>query len=479
MSTDGPPMIAILGDVNHGKSSVVATLAEDDSVRIGPFPTTTQCQRFRVRDRVRDRDLFKFVDTPGFQNAREALPELRAAASHTEPLAVFHEFVARHKDERFFVHECRLFEPVLEGAALLYVVDIAHPMEPRHDAEMEILRLTGAPRIALLNCTGEPKHRAAWEARLRQHFNAVIDFNAHRADFANRIELLRSLALVHPAGQVKLRAAIEVLLRDREEKLGTAARIIVDLLADLLACRLVDSVKDPAPSALATQRATMEREFREKIATREAAAHRDLVKTFAHRLVTVAGDGQSGFLQDGRFVEKTWSLLGLRGWRLLTAGAGGGALVGAKVDLMLGGATWGLGAAIGASLGGGVAFAGSHRAPNITVKLPFLARVLVGNELTAGPITNPNFPWVILDRALGVFLQVSHRAHARRDQETLDAAALAGALTARQAGINDAPESVRHALAKAASAIRKNRFDPERRETAVAALQDWLRKLSE
>jgi hypothetical protein len=442
-------------------------------VRIGPFPTTTHCQRFRVRD------LFEFVDTPGFQNAREALPELRAAASHAEPLAVFRDFVQRHKDERFFVHEVRLFEPVIEGAALLYVVDVAHPMEPRHDAEMEILRLTGAPRIALLNCTGQPKHREAWDARLRQHFNAVIDFDAHRADFANRIDLLRSLALVHPAGQVKLRAAIEVLLRDREEKLGTAARIIVDLLADLLTCRIVEGVKDPAPTALLKQRETMEREFREKVVTREAAAHRDLVKTFSHHLVTVAGGGQGNFLRDGLFVEKTWSLLGLRGWRLLTAGAGGGALVGAKVDLLFGGTTWGLGAAIGASLGGGAAFAGSQRGPNLTVKLPFLSRVLIGHELSAGPITNENFPWIILDRAVGVFLRVAHRAHARRDEETLDATSLAETLAARKAGINDAPDDVRHPLVKAIREIRKNRFDPERREAAVEALQGWLRKIAE
>jgi hypothetical protein len=126
------PVIAILGDVNHGKSSVVATLAEDDSVRIGPFPTTTQCQRFRVRD------LFEFIDTPGFQNAREALHELKHAGTHADPLSVFRDFLERHRDDRFFVHECRLLEPVIAGASLLYVVDVAQPMEPRHDAEMEI-----------------------------------------------------------------------------------------------------------------------------------------------------------------------------------------------------------------------------------------------------------------------------------------------------------------------------------------------------
>ncbi len=470
MSNTELPVIAILGDVSHGKSSVVATLAEDDSVKIGPFPTTTHCQRFRVRD------LFEFIDTPGFQNAREALSELRAAGTHVEPLAVFREFVARHASDHFFVHECRLLEPVLAGAALLYVVDIAQPMEPRHEAETEILRLTGAPRIALLNQTGEPRHRAAWEARLRQNFNTVIDFDAHRADFANRLALLEALATVDIAGKAKLRAAIEVLKRDRDEKLDTTARIIIDLLANLLTRRHTEALRDPV--CVAAQRREIEERFRAELSGRELAAHREIVKTFAHRFVAVSGEGGGDPLRDGLFVEQTWSLLGLSGWKLLAAGAGGGAVVGAKLDLMLGGASWGLGAALGALSGGGVAFAGSRKPPGLNVKLPYFHRAIVGTELTAGPVAHENFPWIVLDRALGVFVSVARRAHARRDEETLDAASLAARLRERRAGMEEAPPDLRKALTKAIREIRRGRFDPERRESAVAALREWLRQIA-
>jgi GTPase Era involved in 16S rRNA processing len=279
MSAPELPVIAILGDVNHGKSSVVATLAEDDSVGIGAFPTTIQCQRFRVRD------LLEFVDTPGFQNAREALRELKEAGTAWQPLAVFRDFVTRHQDDRFFIHEVRLLEPVLEGAALLYVVDVTQPLEPRHEAETEILRLTGAPRIALLNQTGEPRHRAEWEARLRQNFSTVIDFDAHRADFSNRLALLEALATVDLAGKAKLRKAIEVLQRDRDDKLDTTARILIDLLADLLSARQVEALRDPL--RIAAQRREVEEHFREKLVQREIAAHREIIRTFAHQLFAV------------------------------------------------------------------------------------------------------------------------------------------------------------------------------------------------
>ncbi len=41
------PQFAVVGHPNKGKSSIVATLAMDDSVRIGPQPGTTQhCRRY-------------------------------------------------------------------------------------------------------------------------------------------------------------------------------------------------------------------------------------------------------------------------------------------------------------------------------------------------------------------------------------------------------------------------------------------------
>ncbi|HET6409507.1 MAG TPA: DUF3482 domain-containing protein, partial [Chthoniobacteraceae bacterium] len=331
-------MIAILGDVNHGKSSVVATLSEDDSVGIGPFPTTVQCHRFRVRD------LLIFVDTPGFQNAREALRELQPASQHSEPLTVFRDFVQRHRDDRHFVNEVRLLEPVIEGAVILYVVDTSQPMEPRHEAEMEILRLTGATRVALLNHTGDPVHLGAWEARLRQHFSTVIEFDAHKADFANRIDVLDALAKIDVRHKTQLQKAIKAFARDRDQKLDNTARIIADLISDVLPRKVTARIKDASKLGMEELRNELEGRFRDEISRRERLAHRDIVKTFEHRLVSMEEGAERGLLIDDLFVDETWSILGLRGWRLLATAAGAGALAGGKFDAVVGGASWGLGA---------------------------------------------------------------------------------------------------------------------------------------
>ena len=41
------PVFAVVGHPNKGKSSIVSTLARDDSVAIGPMPgTTVKCRRY-------------------------------------------------------------------------------------------------------------------------------------------------------------------------------------------------------------------------------------------------------------------------------------------------------------------------------------------------------------------------------------------------------------------------------------------------
>jgi hypothetical protein len=466
------PVIAILGDVNHGKSSVVATLAEDDSVGIGPFPTTVQCQRFRVRD------LLVFVDTPGFQNAREALRELQPASQHSEPLTVFREFVQRHRGDRYFVNECRLLEPVVEGAVILYVVDTSQPMEPRHEAEMEILRLTGATRVALLNHTAEPVHRGAWEARLRQHFSTVIEFDAHQADFANRIDVLDALAKIDVRHKAQLLDAIKALSRDRDQKLDNTARIIADLLADALTRRVTARIRDASKAGVEELRGELAQRFREEITRRERDAHRDIVKTFEHRLVSVGEGSERDLLIDDLFVDKTWSILGLRGWRLFATAAGAGALAGGKFDAIVGGASWGLGALIGAGIGGGIAFAGSKSAPRLEVKLPGTRQAIAGAELVAGPVRHENFPWILLERAIGVFTSVSRRAHARRDRETLNAEELAIRLKSQGASVEDLSNDTRNRWSKVFAAIRKGRLNVEERDEFVRSVRDWLGRIS-
>jgi hypothetical protein len=464
------PTFAVLGAVNHGKSSVAATLAENDRVRISPMPgETVECQRFSLGE------LFVFFDTPGFQNAREALAELRPAAQAADPLSLFAAFIERHRGEPEFDAECRLFEPVVHGAGIVYVVDGSRPVLDIHGAEMELLRLTGAPRLAVINPTGSDDHVAEWRRRLGQHFNAVRDFNAMRAGFAERIELLETLAGIEQAWKPALMQGVQLLRDEWRARLDDAAQRIVDLLAELLQHRETADAppegEDAAPAAEA-----LKRRYMAALAEREARAHAALIELFGHHLVK-AGAMPDQLFADDLFSEATWSLLGLDSRQLLAAGAMAGAAVGAGADLLSAGHTLLAGSAIGAALGAAGAFALGKRRPDLTIGVPsgrlpgplgalWPDRIkLGGRELVVGPYGALNFPWIVLDRAMGTLAHVMQRSHARRDETTLQADALRALLSDRGLASADWDETDRRRCERVFGKLRRGSIEAADRAT--------------
>jgi hypothetical protein len=67
---------------------------------------------------------------------------------------VVRTFVEVHRRQSQFADECELLEPILNGAGILYVVDGSVPYGEEYEPEMEILRWTGQPSMALINPIG-------------------------------------------------------------------------------------------------------------------------------------------------------------------------------------------------------------------------------------------------------------------------------------------------------------------------------------
>ena len=111
------PTFAILGHPNEGKSSVVSTLAEDDSVRISPVPGETRhCRQYPVA--VDGTEIIRFIDTPGFQQPRQTLKWL---AAHDGPdRRMLADFIAAHQTNPDFTDECELLSPLKEGAGIIF-----------------------------------------------------------------------------------------------------------------------------------------------------------------------------------------------------------------------------------------------------------------------------------------------------------------------------------------------------------------------
>lgn len=113
------PCFAVIGRVNSGKSSVLATLLEQDDNSIIPISNTpgetTKNQLFTLD--INNETLIQFIDTPGFQQAlgvKKAILALHQTANPNDTgsmpsLATLKAFVEQNRQQ--FPDECELLLP--------------------------------------------------------------------------------------------------------------------------------------------------------------------------------------------------------------------------------------------------------------------------------------------------------------------------------------------------------------------------------
>ena len=190
------PRFAVVGHPNKGKSAIVATLAEDERVAISPIPGTTQfADEFTLQ--VGGESLYTLVDTPGFQRAHAVLQWLQQHETDASSRpALVQEFVQAHKADPRFHDECTLLDPITKGAGIIYVVDGSKPYGAEYQLEMEILRYTGQPRMALINLIGEANFIDEWRQALDQYFSIVRVFASKYApSFSSFVSLPFTLCI--------------------------------------------------------------------------------------------------------------------------------------------------------------------------------------------------------------------------------------------------------------------------------------------
>jgi Domain of unknown function (DUF3482)/50S ribosome-binding GTPase len=410
------PRFAIVGHPNKGKSSIVATLAEDDAVAISPHPgTTTQARAYPMR--LDGEVLYELIDTPGFQRARETLAWLKAHDRGAgERAAVVAEFVKAHENDPRFHDERELLTPIVQGAGILYVVDGSKPYGRQYEAEMDVLRWTGGPRMALINLISSGDHVEEWRAALGQYFSIVRVFDAFRADFGKRIELLRAFGAIDERWAGSLNRAADALVAERERRKLRVANEIADLLVAALTATA--TVPLPNPDDQQQARASARAKLGDEVRRRERVARRGVEEIFRHPGLGTR-ETETAYLAEDVFSAQSFNLFGLSTGQLALTGAASGAVVGSVVDVALGGASLLLGAGIGAAVGAFGTLAGAGRIAKVEV----LGLPLGGYELIVGPITDPNLPWVLLGRALLHAKLVAERNHARREELVVDAQA--------------------------------------------------------
>jgi hypothetical protein len=400
------PTFAVVGHPNEGKSSVVATLTEDDSVRISDFPgETTICSDYSVR--VDDRVLIRFLDTPGFQHPKETLDWMQQYIDQGQhPAKAFVEAFRQDTSKR---HDVELMTPLAAGAGIIYVVDGSRPLRKSDLCEMEILRMTGNPRLALINPKdGEDTFLQDWKDACAKTFNLTRTFNAHHASFGERMALLESLKRMHQDWEPAMVQAVGAFEADWKGRNREAARVMTECLAKALELQTEGKASEQKQEDAIRKR--LVEDYQQSIIKFEENAQSKIRVLYRHRQFRPRLPEQS-ILREDLFTERSWQLLGLSRRQIIMAAAilGGGA--GVKLDLLFANLSFGLFTLSGATLAAVGAWLKGENMARVSVK-----RMKIGGvHLTVGPNRNPQFPFVLMDRLLLYYQIIINWAHARQD----------------------------------------------------------------
>jgi hypothetical protein len=409
------PVFAVVGHPNKGKSSVVATLSQNDSIVIALEPGTTR-ERQAYPLSVDGQVLYTLVDTPGFQRPRRVLEWLQAhslsASDRAETVAAF---VRQHREDPRYHDECELLTPVIEGAGIIYVVDGSVPYSPENEAEMTILRWTGRPSLALVNSIGPDDYGDTWQAALSQFFQVVKRFNAVTASFQQHLGLLKTFGQLEPGWERPLEQAIDHLSHQRLQRRRQTAELTARAIEEMLSWReqrtlvLTDATQAHGESLAAELR---ERWYDHQ-RRREEALRVAVERLYQHNHISRQGAALDWQNDHDLFSERSRQAFGVSRGYLTTAGFGAGAAGGVGLDALALGHSLGAGALIGGLVGAASSYFYGDRLALSALRLGPLKQGV--QTASFGPAQDSQFGYVILGRAVDHWWRISHRNHAGQD----------------------------------------------------------------
>lgn len=407
------PKFAVVGHPNKGKSSIVASLSLDDSIQISDTSGTTKKSRsFPLI--VDGKIIYELYDTPGFQRARKVLAWLKQKdVSADKKASVLREFVYQHIDDERYSDEIELLKPIIEGASIIYVVDGSKPYSPEYEAQMEILRWSSQPSMALINLIGNDNYVEQWKLALGQYFRLVRVYNPMMANYLTHITILKSISQLKEEWVEPMENSIEIFKQFHQQKIDNSVELISDTIIRIVSYTNEYPILDTP--ILDTEIEEITQEYKLDIIKFELEFQKDIDKIWNHKYIFK--DEINLNLNDVKlFSKESKYIFGLGKKEIISTGAMSGAVIGSGIDILSGGATMLLGLVMG-SVVGGISTALSI---NKLMDIKILGKTIGSNMIKLGPIKDMNFIFILLSRIIYYTEHIATRSHALKDEIELN-----------------------------------------------------------
>lgn len=419
MSNNKTPTFVITGAPNKGKSTFVKAMTNDPNVVVKSTARTTiesKPYHYLRKDKKGEKEkLLTLWDTPGFENQAEVYEIFSAWKNETpaSPLELIREYINTYKNHPDHKYEVEIFKPLVNFACIIYIADCSKSFSNEdYLREIQLLKFTNFPRIAILNPIDGNQHIESWREGLREYFHNIKVFNPHETTFKEKISILGALSHLHDEWEKPINHVIEVLEKEREKVLEESARIIRKTVLEIFDKEFevnVDPLKDKSE-----HEEELLKQARSFVIKKMNSSHTELNSKFGIDIEIILPENY----QDNDLFSESVRKRNLSPHQRGFVWAIAGGTIGALIDAAAGGLTFGVFTAILGS--GGYAagyFSDLNPADLLNLKKYFNSE---RKEKIKVKSMNPELGFLVINRLRQVVNNLYNRTAANTEKVTID-----------------------------------------------------------
>ena len=343
-----PLQVAVVGHTNTGKTSLLRTLARDQTFGdVDDAPGTTRQVR-SLPVALDQSTVLVWFDTPGLEDSvslRDWIDGLSVREGRLDGPDRVAMFLSDQQAEHEFEQEHRVLAQIMRSDAMLYVVDARDRVLAKHRDELYLLQLCARPVLPVLNFVASPEADVhPWVQVFARHgMHIHLSFDSISPPINGEQIMYETLGQLLGQHKPQLQALAAQSALRRRERIMAAIELLVQLCLEVASVQT--AVKnDPA----AVEQAVHAQQHEVRALEQTFTAKLLEIYQFSREDYLPPTDGwKGGQWRADLFSRRTLKALGVD----IGKGAAVGAVAGAAIDVLSAGLSLGTGTLIGAAAG--------------------------------------------------------------------------------------------------------------------------------